>query len=48
MKHADHPAKQSATPYRLFHAASVEPLWLKVTHLKNMQGASCSITERIV
>jgi len=28
-KHADQPTKQSATPYRLFHVASVEPLWLK-------------------
>jgi hypothetical protein len=48
IKHADPPAKQSATPYRLFHVASVELLWLKMTHLKNMQDALCSITESIV
>jgi len=32
--HADQPTKQTATPYRLFNVASVEPLWLKMTHLK--------------
>ena len=46
--HADQPTKQTATPYRLFNVASVEPLWLKMTHLKNMQDALFSITERIV
>jgi hypothetical protein len=48
IKHADQPAKQSATPYRLFHVASVEPLWLKMTHSKNIEDALCSITECIV
>jgi len=47
-KDADQPTKQSATPHRLFHVPSVEPLWLKMTHLKNMQDALFSITERIV
>jgi len=48
IKHADQPTKQSATPYRLFHVASVEPLWLKMTHFINMQDALCGITESIV